>query len=97
MVHLFVYCARFENAADRARNHQFFVRANDAHRDAAGVRGNHGRILRIARLVQFDAEEAQPLTNARADGGAFSPMPPAKTSVSNPPSAAAKEPIHFFA
>ena len=29
--------------------------------------------------------------------GAFSPMPPAKTSVSNPPSAAAKEPIHFFA
>src|ERR1051326_279732 len=28
--------------------------------------------------------------------GAFSPMPPAKTSVSNPPSAAAKEPIHFF-
>ena len=29
--------------------------------------------------------------------GAFSPMPPAKTSVSNPPSAAAKAPIHFFA
>ena len=29
--------------------------------------------------------------------GAFSPMPPAKTSVSNPPSAAAKEPIHFLA
>ena len=29
--------------------------------------------------------------------GAFSPMPPAKTSVSIPPSAAAKEPIHFFA
>ena len=29
--------------------------------------------------------------------GAFSPMPPAKTSVSKPPSAAAKEPIHFFA
>src|ERR1035437_3422519 len=29
--------------------------------------------------------------------GACSPMPPAKTSVSNPPSAAAKEPIHFFA
>ena len=29
--------------------------------------------------------------------GAFSPMPPAKTSVSNPPRAAAKEPIHFFA
>ena len=29
--------------------------------------------------------------------GAFSPMPPAKTRVSNPPSAAAKESIHFFA
>ena len=29
--------------------------------------------------------------------GAFSPMPPAKTSVSNPPIAAAKELIYFFA
>jgi hypothetical protein len=30
-------------------------------------------------------------------GAAFSPMPPAKTKVSTPPSAAANEPIHFFA
>ncbi len=29
--------------------------------------------------------------------GAFSPMPPANTSVSSPPSAAAKAPIHFLA
>lgn len=29
--------------------------------------------------------------------GAFSPMPAAKTSVSTPPSAAVKEPIHFLA
>jgi hypothetical protein len=29
--------------------------------------------------------------------GAFSPMPPAKTSVSNPSSTTAKEPIHFLA
>ena len=29
--------------------------------------------------------------------GAFSPIPPANTSVSTPPSAAAKAPIHFFA
>jgi len=29
--------------------------------------------------------------------GAFSPMPPANTSVSNPPNAAAKAPIHFLA
>jgi hypothetical protein len=34
-------------------------------------------------------------TRART-GAAFSPMPPAKTSVSSPPSAAAKAPIHFF-
>jgi len=30
-------------------------------------------------------------------GGAFSRMPAAKTNVSNPPSVAAKEPIHFLA
>src|ERR1017187_10192752 len=30
-------------------------------------------------------------------GKAFSPRPPVKTSVSNPPRAAAKAPIHFFA
>ena len=28
-------------AAHRARNHQIFVRANDANRGPAGVRGNH--------------------------------------------------------
>jgi hypothetical protein len=61
----------FEVAAkgpqDRARNHQLFVRANDANRGPAGVSGNHPRSLRIARLIQFNAEEAQPLTDARAD------------------------------
>ena len=32
----------------------------------AGVRGNHPRCFRMARLIQFNAEEAQPLTDARA-------------------------------
>ena len=46
---------------------RIFVRANDANRGPAGVRGNHRRSLRIARLIQFNAEEAQPLTDACAD------------------------------
>src|ERR1700682_2034754 len=61
----------FEVAAkgpqDRASNHQFFVRADDANRGPAGVRGNRPRSLRIARRIQLNAEEAQPLTDARAD------------------------------
>jgi hypothetical protein len=39
-------------AAHRARNHQLFVRANDANRGPAGVRGNRPRGLRIVRLIQ---------------------------------------------
>src|ERR1035437_389711 len=57
-----------KHAAHRARDHQFFIRANDAHGDATGLRGNHRRILRVARLVQFDAEEAKSFTNACANG-----------------------------
>ena len=44
--------AESENAAHRARDHQFFVRANDANRGPAGVRGNRPRGLRIVRLIQ---------------------------------------------
>jgi hypothetical protein len=54
--------AESEYAAHRARNRLFFVRANDADRNPAGVCGNHPRSLRIARLMQCNAEEAQPLT-----------------------------------
>jgi hypothetical protein len=35
----------FEHAAYRARNHQFFVRANDANRGPAGVRAEHRRCV----------------------------------------------------
>jgi len=45
--------------------------------------------LRVARHIQFDAKKFQALADAGTDDGEFSPMPPAKTSVSNPPSAAA--------
>ena len=36
---------------NRARNHQFFVRANYAHRDPAGVGGNFRRIFGVLCLV----------------------------------------------
>jgi len=36
---------------NRPCNHQFFVRANDANRDPAGILGNHRRSLRVARLI----------------------------------------------
>ena len=48
----FTGLARSECAAHRARDHQFFVRANDAKHGPGGVRGNHSRSLRIARLIQ---------------------------------------------
>jgi hypothetical protein len=58
-----------ENTGNRSRNHQIFVRWNDANRGPAGVGRNHSRSFGIARLAQGDAEEAQSLTNARADEG----------------------------
>src|SRR5438093_8674828 len=65
---LFVNRARSENAADRARNHQLFIRTNDAHGDATGLGGDHRRILLISRLVQFDAKEAKSFADACANG-----------------------------
>jgi hypothetical protein len=44
-------------AQKRAFNHQFSVRANDEHRDAAGIRGNYCRSFRIARPIEFNAAE----------------------------------------
>ena len=61
--------AKSECAANHLGYHAFFVRANDADRNPAGVRGNHPRSLRIARLIQFNAEEAQPIANPGADRG----------------------------
>ena len=51
----------------RARDHQLFVRANDANGGPTGVRRNHVRRLRIARRVQLNAQEDQPFADALAD------------------------------
>src|ERR1022692_1103285 len=53
-----------DDAAHRAGNHQFLIRANDANGNSAGVRRNHGRSFRIARVIQFDAEKFQSLADA---------------------------------
>ena len=37
-----------EDAAHGTRNHELFIRANDANRGRTGVRGNHSRSFRIA-------------------------------------------------
>ena len=44
-----------------------------------------------------DPEEFQPAQIRPRISGEFSPIPPANTSVSIPPSAAAQAPIHYFA
>ena len=62
-----------EKAADRARDHQFFIRAHDAHRDATGRRGNQRRVLRVAGGVEFDAEVAESFAYASANGRAVFP------------------------
>jgi len=74
----------------------FFVRMNDADGNPLVLRGNHALIRRISLFFEFDSKKSQPIANPGADYGAFSPMPPANTSVSKPPNAAANAPIHFL-
>ena len=59
--------AEAKNTANDLGYHDFLVRTNDANRGPTGVRGYHARSLRIARLIQFNAKEAQALTDACAD------------------------------
>ena len=60
IIGLFVSSVGFENAAHRSRNHQMFVRSNEAHRDAAGDGRDHSRRARIAQFTEREAEEARP-------------------------------------
>src|ERR1019366_459031 len=61
-----------------------------------------GRGEMTGALVSFFLASSRMPRNSRPSqirartGKAFSPIPPVKTSVSNPPRAAAKPPIHFF-
>jgi hypothetical protein len=38
-------------------DYQFFVRANDAHRDLTGRHGNHVVIRRVSILFEFDPKK----------------------------------------
>jgi hypothetical protein len=54
-----------DHAANRTRDHQFFVRANNAHSDASVIRGNHRCILGVPSLGYFDTEEIKSFTDVR--------------------------------
>src|ERR1035437_3845431 len=56
-----------EHAADRARDHPFLVRANDAHGDPAGIRGNQALVRRVALFFEFDPKKPQPAADSGAD------------------------------
>ena len=64
--------------------------------DAAGPPGNHVFIRSVSLFVDLDAEKLQTIANASADHRRAFADTSRKTSVSTPPSAAAKAPIHFF-
>ena len=51
--------AKSECSANRARDHEFLVGADDPYLDAGGIRRNQRSILPIALPVQFDAEKAE--------------------------------------
>ena len=53
--------------ADGPRDHELLVGADDPHLDATGVRRNQRCILRIALLVQFDAEKAESVADPLPD------------------------------
>ena len=93
---VFFFNCKTQDKADRPGDHPFLVRMNDADRDPAGIRGNHALTGRVSLFFEFDSKESQPIANPVRTVGAFSPMPPANTSVSSPPNAAANAPIHFL-
>jgi len=51
----------------------------------------------ITHRIQLDAEEVQSSQMRLRITAEFSPMPPAKTNVSRPPSPAARAPVAFLA
>jgi hypothetical protein len=67
MVQFFIFSAKPENSANRLGYHAFFVCANDADRNPAGWRGNHGLIRRVSFFFECDSKEFQPIANPSAD------------------------------
>jgi hypothetical protein len=55
---------RSECSAHRARNHQFFVRANDANRAPVPARGNHPLVLRV--IIHSSIQTCPPAWHRRA-------------------------------
>jgi hypothetical protein len=83
--------------ADGPGNYELFIGSDNSDDSWAFITRDHNFIGFVSGLIQMDPEETETNANTLSHYGAFSPMPPVKTRVSNPPRAAAKAPIHFFA
>lgn len=56
-----------DDAHNRTSDCNFFVCSNHSNGGLTGVRGNHRLRICITRLIQFNAEEFQPIANPPAD------------------------------
>ena len=61
--------AEAENSADRARDHPFLVRMNDADRNPACCRRDHILIRRVSLFFEFDPQKSQPFADPGTDRG----------------------------
>ena len=59
----------WEKAGEDAGHHQFFVRGDDAHRDAAGGGTDERGVTSVGGGVEGEAKEFQPGADFRAHGG----------------------------
>src|SRR5450432_3049729 len=75
---ILLFPAEAENAANRLRNHAFFVRANNANHHLAGRCGNHSFIRCVFLFVDVDSKEFQSFANPGADRGRVLSDPPSK-------------------
>ena len=57
----------FEGAANGMCNHQFLIRANDAHRDSTGAPGNYPGVPPIALRFEFEPEKVEAVANSLSD------------------------------
>jgi hypothetical protein len=84
-----------EDAGDGPGDHELLVGSDDPHRGAGARREISGH-SRIAPRVELDAEEAESVADPLPDDGRVLADAAREDDVSTPPSAAAKEPIHFL-
>src|SRR6185295_4328338 len=82
------------------RTERAIISSSSVRRTRTATGPSSGEILAASPALRAGSiripRKPRPSQMRARTSGAFSPMPPAKTRVSKPPSAAANEPIHFF-